>query len=36
MDNVSKGLSCETVNKMDMVDYLVTIGIQPAKIKGNE
>jgi hypothetical protein len=36
MDNVSKRLSCETVNKMDMVDYLTTIGIEPAKIKGNE
>ncbi len=36
MEHVSKRLSCETVNKMDMVDYLSTIGIEPKTIRAND
>jgi hypothetical protein len=36
MENVSKRLSCEMANQMDMVDYLSTIGLEPKTIKGNE
>jgi hypothetical protein len=36
MENVSKRLSCEIANQMDMVDYLSTIGLEPKTIRGNE
>jgi len=36
MEHVRKGLSCREANKMNMVDYLATIGYVPAKIRGND
>jgi hypothetical protein len=36
MEKVRKRLSCAEANKMDLVDYLATIGIAPAKIRGND
>jgi hypothetical protein len=36
MEKVRRRLSCADANKMDMVDYLATIGIAPAKIRGND
>jgi hypothetical protein len=36
MDHVSKRLSCAEANKMDMVDYLATIGYGPKNIRAND
>lgn len=36
MEHVGKRLSCAEANKMDMVSYLATIGIEPAKTRANE
>ena len=36
MEQVRKRLSCAEANKMDLVDYLATIGYEPKKIRGND
>lgn len=36
MENVRKRLSCAEANKMDMVEYLTTMGFEPKKVRGND